>query len=69
MRWVEEKNLTTKEMEWTVNYYQYMATVWGRRRDQQPVSSEGHVAYAAKKVHMWGELANVAQAHFEKLKR
>lgn len=65
-RWSEELILVGYEMSWTVRYYRRQAEIWKQRSTETPVP--GPIAYARRKVDMWGEIAWFAEESFKKKK-
>lgn len=64
-RWHEEFILTTYEMEWTVRYFMFQASLWTDRRiSAQDSGLAGAAAYAARKIGLWITLAHNAEAKF-----
>lgn len=62
-RWEEEMELVTREMEWTVNCFEYCGNLWEKRAEK--AESPGKVAYAWKECAMWRRWAGIARGAFE----
>jgi hypothetical protein len=58
--------LVTREMEWTVNCFEYHESVWKKRAEE--AESEGKMAYGWKQKSNWGRWAQSARNTFETVK-
>lgn len=68
-RWSEELLLVQYEMEWTVNYFDYMAEVWNQRSaSAQRDVHAGSAAYAHRQKAQWYSMAASARGTFEKIR-
>jgi hypothetical protein len=64
-RWREEFTLVRYEMEWTVRYYIHQSEVWKQRgRVAKQGNKEGPAVYAARKSHIWWDVAAAAERKF-----
>jgi hypothetical protein len=62
-RWEEEVILVTKEMGWTVNWFNHYATRW-RLRAQNVDAKGGAAAYAWKQAQVWESLKKDCEVMF-----
>lgn len=66
-RWEEEMELVSREMDWTVNSFEYCGKAWKKRADM--AEGAGKVAYAWKQWSMWQGWARTAKDTFGELKK
>jgi cyclopropane fatty-acyl-phospholipid synthase-like methyltransferase len=62
-RWVEEKEIVSKEMEWTLNSFAYHQDQWKARIDNNP-DQPGFQAYAEKQLDLWNTFAQYGTEMF-----
>ena len=64
-RWEEEKILVRNEMQWTILWFQYQASLWSERskRDDSHLPL-GHRSYAAKQEKLWDSFERKATERF-----
>ncbi|KAG2052609.1 hypothetical protein BDR06DRAFT_887551 [Suillus hirtellus] len=66
-QWVEELLLVEHEIDWTLEFFLFKASMWLRRlMSTSGAILEGHKCYAIQQAHMYQELAKHAHTNFIK---
>jgi hypothetical protein len=64
-RWGEELKIVKKEMEWTMNWFEWQTEEWKKRGDKTcREGMRGHTCYAEKQQVLWQAMWKQAHSAF-----